>query len=1150
MSVRTNSTRILLALAAVLTVAMPTAANAKAHPYNAAFESQVETLFFENGKISSQKVDTYIARLTEKRRQAVSILINADVDKAGQKGKKPKTKEIEKDADESDLAMALDAAIASAKQLKTSTSKAAALASAYDILDFENTVRVLGISIYPIDLIKNVLQSWVIPLSSPAGDEATNLRAPNAPGFLSVGDLEAMKSRGADLSLLSPPDLTEFYQKQNDISQVDVAQAARGQNLDFYKGNEPEFPADSTYFFNKVKHSDTKPKLDTFIEIDGKKRKFKMKFSSEVHSENTAAALFMTMGFPTDVTKFERRVKLILGKNTLSDLKRDWEVFYTRDKPRNRYKIENSLISEGLDPKLGNYVIMRDAIIEARQKNVSRLNGWASGDLGNRTSRDVRGLVFLQMFIDNTDYTDIKNNTTLVFDKDGVITKKTHIVSDLGHAFGALFSEDADSYAPRMVKSRNDKEIKMDYRSFVRADVKNQMTYADAKWATRLLAQLTRPQIEKAVELGGWPTCVGSIFTEKMILRRNDAVRNFGLVNERLPNGKAIQLMPEKDPKTLMFKDNCDAKALTSDYSTDFKFDMTDALRTLGRMAASPLADTSRALLNSIKQIRIEPARIQTTKGFGINPALGPVVEAIISFPRTIERNPAPESEQDLWIVKDEFEIGLRLGVKFGIYKDVVLTRKFTIAYPVRSRQDARASGNFLVDPLLPLHLRAGKVPAKYVLKAETFLSSGIGVELINFEAPVVSPGIKIGKDRVLLGRAILDARDQDKVLLYRDQSIYTQSIFEIFARVNILKLPIYNLMSGQGSSEGRALTLKRDSAEKNPKVADALAAAVANGDFTPFEAAEQKLTLNNDFNFKRKAWSLLLWKGKSEQRFDHVQLTEPEGAREKLQLRSTRSNLGGLFSKNTNTMQVEVSGDSIDKTAKKVTLKTVATEANTSSEELEARIDSMNALALDGKKMIDFKPSLGFSANEKWGTTVNENEVEIYEKGLAKIMKMTESELWSSLAREMALTNAQMASEIAMYKAERSVDGDQTDLQKDHRSLIDHARDVLSELKKLAQSSTAEKSYDRIARLFRQSTYRVKKTYEPRLLKALLKIAGSENVYSRHLIGVPSFAEVNLLGEVPLVGEQGKRRGGGSEYIILSPQTPLDLYNMFDSWF
>ncbi|RYZ71113.1 MAG: hypothetical protein EOP05_12415, partial [Proteobacteria bacterium] len=483
---RLSSFALLVALAA------PFGAEAKVHPYSASYESRISELFLSGGQPSNAKIDAYIARMQTKRNEVIQLLVNAEKAKASKKGKEVKLAKIQEEALEEDITVSLTTAIDLLQKMKGAKALSQIMDLGYDALDLEDTIRVKGKDLLSTALVTHIAEvftTWTVEMKSKASEEASNLVADDG-SYLSISDIEALKAKNADLSKFNPDGSKEFWQSQSNISKVDVEQAALGRTLDIYKGSNVKFAPDATYILDEVVHADTKPKMAAYVlDEKGKKVKFRLKFTNEVHAEPTAAALSMTLGFPADIHKFEKTVKVIIGKKTLSDVTRDWEIYYPRNDVREPKKIEESIVTTGVDPKLGNFIVFRNVSVEARPKGVDRVGGWQLGANGNDARREARAMMLVSMWMDNSDYQDFKNNKLLARIEDGKVVSKVHTISDLGHSFGGVSQEDPDNYKPNMVKSRSNDKIVMTYKSFTDSPIKNRMTYSDVKWSARLIAQ-------------------------------------------------------------------------------------------------------------------------------------------------------------------------------------------------------------------------------------------------------------------------------------------------------------------------------------------------------------------------------------------------------------------------------------------------------------------------------------------------------------------------------------------------------------------------------------------------------------------------------------------------------------------------------------
>ncbi|MEK6555555.1 MAG: hypothetical protein AABZ31_09970, partial [Bdellovibrionota bacterium] len=586
-----------VSMAICASLAFSHAASAKNHPYDAKFERQVRVLLYEGQQISLAKVNAYLAKLNQKRLEIVGLSADGKmsnnsvlISKYSKDGLSKA--DLKKKLEESEQNMAFNYAINEVRKIKPGTSYQDVLDASYNALDIEAAVRIEGQhTLFELvsGILDAVLNSWKVKKVSRPYEEASNLFDRRAGAFLSTQDIAFLKLRNTDLSLYSPATST-FWQAQADISTVDVRKAARGETLDLYKGVQVEFPADNTFYMEEVKHSDTKPKVDVYVKrADGKKAKFKLKFGGEIHADPIASALMMTLGYPTDVSRYARNIRLVIGKLTNKDIdklltkkaiskeqaqsltlnpgsrheflvsrfKRDWEVYYRPEYTRNKYLVENEVLNTGTLPDGQSYIVFKEGLIEAKPREIERFGPWAYSN--HSSLREVRALSLVQIWLDNTDTPDFVNNR-LLLKKNESGFQKFHVISDPGKSLGSIFGSMPEAYGWRVVSKNSDNEIALSYLSIANG-VKGKITYADARWAIRLIAGLTRAQITAAVQLGGWSQCIADNYINKAISRRNDLVQNFGLVGERLSNGQIIQLLPvDMSVRELGFDGSCNKK--------------------------------------------------------------------------------------------------------------------------------------------------------------------------------------------------------------------------------------------------------------------------------------------------------------------------------------------------------------------------------------------------------------------------------------------------------------------------------------------------------------------------------------------------------------------------------------------------------------
>ncbi len=1118
-------------------------AASKNHPFDSAFESQVSNLMLQDGRPSAAKINAYKARLQQKYNEIVgayngqsspnSILIGA----ARMKGQVDDS--FGKKLEESGVAIALRSAIADLEKMKSATSQEEFMQLAYNALDIENALRIEGMQAgleSGIRKVTQLLTPWRVSLKTSAQDEASNLFDSSTQTYLDSGRVAQLMASRVDLSNYGPKSST-FWQNQPSIANVSVTDAAMGKTLSIYRGTNVQFPSDRTVYFEDVRYSDTKPKLDVYAKsADGKKTKFKLKFGGELHADPTASALMMTLGFPADIFQYQTQIKLVLGKKTLSDLKRDWEIYYTRDAIRKRYPIEKYIAQTGSDES-GNFVIFTDGLLQAKIPEIKRLGGWQFSDLGNESLREARALTVVQLWLENTDFRVFDNNK-LIFRETPSGIERSHIIADLGVTFGFLYGEKPDLFKDTMVASRNDRDITFNYRSVESVSTKHKLTFSDVKWASRLIAGLTRNQIEQAVAIGHWPSCIQTIYVEKLIARRNDLVRNFNLEGSLLADGSRVSLITNLHPLSEMsLAKQCeDVKSLKEDFTTDFKFNLGYILSPVGKSAWNLILDQARGLAAGPKRIRLRGGQFDTR--------LQGIAEIIINpAQREIERNLNPTSENDLFLVKDSFEVGIRTGVSVGAYVDTVLKRVFTISYPARSMEEARVKNGFIFNALLVDDIASNRLPEKYVLKTEFYVEAGAGVEFDNKTA-VFSPVVKAGVAKVRVLRTVLDHRDPNKILLFRDSSNFTQDQLELFARLAMLKIPLFQTLGQRGHAIGKAMTVTNDDVLRMPTIVRDMRLATINGNFSAVQEKERNLYVQNDFQNRLSNWGFLLWKGSSERRVEYITLRDENNAdnsRTIIQGRSARSNSTNFFeNKEVRAVKVQVySNATAGAGSFSIDLSILGSDAKTNDRELSTVFLSfINGFSTTGQRLINFTPELGYSTNKTWGSTITQSVTQYYQAGIDRVLAVSDANfiraLSTNVRHQLVLTTDPVTPE-----------------ERDENALIRNTRRFLKNLKGVNHADSMEKKVKRLAELFREAVF-VKSNgfYDSRVVGAINRIAGLENLYARHVISAPHNKEQNMIEGTPLFAEVGRERPEQRQYVMYAPQTASDLYFMFDSWF
>lgn len=1113
-----------LMVAATASVAVaPSIVFAKAHPFSEAYVSQIDSLFFEGSRLSTQKVDAYIRRLTAKRSQVRDLIQG----KAAFKGKSKDSKDLDKE----DSVVALSVAIDSLESAKASPNSGRQIELIQSALDLEGAVRMEGARAplaQALSYAKQALGTWKVEKKSTASEEASNLYDPSSKSYLSVEDVAKLKARGADLSVYGPGPKSDFWVKPKSISATNMEQALLGKTLAMYEGFKG-FPSSNEFEYDDMKLSSTKPKMDVVVKgRDGKKQKFKLKFGAELHADPTVSAFMMALGFPSDITTYARNVRVNLGKTKLEDVKKDWESYYLRD---GNYKIEDYIASSGKDKNGDNYVVFKEASIEANPKSVKRVGGWAFADGSHSSLREVRALMMVSLWLDNSDVKEFDNNKLLLIEKekgDSKSYEKKLIIADVGHSLGWIASEAPDLYTWKMISSNSGSSIDFKFRSPQKAEIKNKATYADARWAIRLIADLSREQIRKAVELGGWPSKVQDVYVEKMISRRNDLVTNFDLVGASSFDGKKIALLPVNDSKEdreqFKITESDDAKMMDQDFTSSFDLDVAKLIE--------PVADAGWEGLKTVATQAISGSKrlVLSTKRFrNFDPRF--VSEILIDVRREIERNPEPTSTADTYIVRDHFEIGARLGVSFGAFKDIVYSRRYSLAYPVRSMEEGRNNNGFLVNLMLARDIAKGELPKKYVLKTEHFRSHGVGVDLLEPTGGLVRADIDAGFSKVLMWRSIIDHRNPEKYVLYRDRTSGGEKFLDVGARVLFVRLPVFREEANWGKASGKGLVFSEADLKGDKKRGSAIWKAVTEGDFQGVAKNEKLFYATNSYKGGLRKWNFLAWGESRQKRLDRVDVDADASVKSSVQYRSAKEVRFSLFGdKRQRNVVVDVYANPKNQKDFRINVGIMNLDVSTSDKDMARNIRFINSLSPDSKKLITLDTSLKYTVNGRWGSTLLKSDTEYSAEAVRKILALNSNEFYSALSAKM---------------------GKSVPTTDDEKEVIEKSGDFLKRLAEALKEKKESSRLKKLAEAFRKTIFADSTGfYNATILGVLNRVAGENSIYSRNVITVPPFSEMSLLESAPLFGEIGEPLNNDPQYLVFSPTSALELYTMFDTWF
>jgi hypothetical protein len=255
-----------------------------------------------------------------------------------------------------------------------------------------------------------------------------------------------------------------------------------------------------------------------------------------------------------------------------SNLKRELLV-HTRLANDDAFRTE---VEEQID-----YLVTIPANVQIRDKTAKSIGPWDFDALGHEDRRELRGAGLLAAWIGWYDCR--KQNTRLKVVQQSGQTKVVHYFSDLGGGLGkshGIFSGDGerpnefgwtftkgpivaggDAGVPKAgalgdgSRGRSPHRMALPfritgYRPMEHNEAFERMTVGDARWMARLIAQLTEKQIVEALATSGFDSGEVRLYTEKLISRRDQMIRDLGLAREiGLLRGLGINRRFNYDPK-------------------------------------------------------------------------------------------------------------------------------------------------------------------------------------------------------------------------------------------------------------------------------------------------------------------------------------------------------------------------------------------------------------------------------------------------------------------------------------------------------------------------------------------------------------------------------------------------------------------------
>jgi len=1109
-------------------------------PFNPQLEKLIRESFYKDSRPSLEKITQYQSAITRRYQQVKQNLKNRY--RLEQRLSPGKAKKKIKSNDElRSYKILLDYI----EQLKIQENPQKFKRLALKIFELEYALKVSGVKLSSIRLAEKLyyyLKKVKIPTTSAVEGEASNLVNPKTGFFFSQEELIKFKKKRGDMSKLNPPSDSTFW-TDHAVSRIDVKKHYQTGQDALHKGLEIVFP-EKKAFFKRIRRTQTKPKIDLFFIHKGKKWELKLKVGAEVHSEITCAALFATLGFSVDISKYVRDFKVILGEVPHYKFRREWESYYTR------YEMDRYIKEQGKDEE-GYYVIFYEGVLEAKPKGLLRVGPWAYGLNGNGGLREVRGSFIFNMWVANMDLKEAENNK-LILRKYGDRYKFFHIQHDMGFAFGSTYIERPGLFKWDLVKKRDEKYIHMTYRCFQKNTGFRYITYSDARWMVRLIARLTRQQITDAVSLAGWPESLRKLVVEKLISRRNQLVKAFFLEGEKTPEGEPITLL--KFDRYLTTPDNAvvNGKLKTywfKGYPLYYGPRFNEVLAMASKGFRNLGIDTFVDILASFNYIVLDP------EWFGLDPWI--VSKIILRMNREIELNPRPTSERDTWLVKDSMEIGFRLGYGFVLSGDVAYIKKYTLVYPVPSMNAGRFHDKFILNLLLPFKSRGRNLPENHVVMMEDYLEGRGRLRLQPFEFPLKC---LLTSSKIYLRRHFLSLKDNRRAIFWEDKSFYDELklriLFELFST---FRIPILKNYIQKGTLNRDYVEIDITDLETNPRKRKALDLMLQEGDPTLLKQMGHQKTITDTFTEKKNSFRLLgVLRRRSVFRVDQLKLNEgkilyPHGQSSDkaatshyFQIESRKLKAWNFIDDGERYFSiVRLSGETDKHKTIQNPLITIFMQINDNStldKELKnGYLPFINTTALK-KDFINFD-STTHSINRIWSSTQVFVNMILYKEAIENLIQADGERIWAVMAE---ITGKSAAYWRRQLKSRRYRGRPVTGRYSWDHYLAEKTRYFIKSLQKARKASDSHKKMRQVVKAVRKAIYTSRKGFNPVHLAIIHKLSGEGNFYMNAKVTMPENKENVFPARSPLYNEIGINRGLEVPVFQFIFDDPSEIYHLF----
>ncbi|MEN9530427.1 MAG: hypothetical protein RI932_2300 [Pseudomonadota bacterium] len=1111
---------------------------ASAQGFGPLFRAEIEATFFEGGKISAQKVDRFRANVettqSEIQKSLTDYYIHVGQKSADEAAKKAASASLPKAFDR------LNEIIAALKKSQGNASYelgAAALQLGYAVRSEGRWMDYDEIAGYA----KGLFKRYQVKRRNNQQSEASNLWNAAESRFYTQAELMVLKAKGGDLSTLNPIGDGSYWTNVDQTRQpmLDTFQRSAGlyQNVTF------EFPSDGeTLDFDEVKRSQSRPKFDVTWTSNGKKRKYKLKFLSETNSEATAATLLAALGFNTDASRRINRVKIRFKDGEKAIFHRDLESYYAF------WEMQNAVIEDGRDAQ-GDYLILREALLEGRSDELIRVGAWSYTKTGHPETREVRALPVFMAWIANNDMKESGQNK-VILNRNFPAEKMFFTSGDLGWAFGNfLFPESVGWFKWNVIKDVREDSVSFNYLTWQYSDLFQFTTWDDARWMVRLIARLSREQIRAAVLAGQWNPKVENILIEKLVARRNQLVKTFELDKEFPQLSVDGSVAPSDKDSELGWQTDGGMTGGTPPQSHDKLLAMVEAMsRPVFEYLSPSLMSIQVGLMNSAVNRALKPiTEIRLTgddlAGLGLPFAAG----IILRVNRSIVRNEQPRSMNERFLVHDQMVIGWTLGTNVvNVGSSITYYRSYNLVYPVRGQSEGAYKAAYLPALLMPFAPGQFKLPNKHSLMIEDYVE-GRGTLSVTGHTPV-ELNASTSLARVYLKRTLISDRADKKVDILIDNSHYTELSARVTAALRAgfvnLSFPFFDGSIRKGSLDRELWTIPTDSPESRNRARQALSliATAMRTDTLPSIAKRKEI----DAEFVSRKWGFNLFNlvtsldTRTTSNFEERDSETPGVTQNKFQIENIsedywRAPVLDIQERDTAKsfyMGIKTESGQLKDTILGLNLR--QWDSATTSRELKEDSVLLAQKAAADPNFIVFSPEL-HTNKDQWGAVVTMLDLLIYQNGVDALLAISEEQWWSQFTRLTRIVPTQRRDDT---------------ISATEKALVENFRGFLANITRARKIQDERSRAQALTQALGKTAVFTSLTsgIKGDLIGVMLSQLPEESYYLSVKISSPLYKQNIFPTEKPLVNRKGTLKFKDARLHDFSLNTISVIYNFFDS--